>query len=336
MKYLFSIIIPVYDRPKEIEELLDTALRVKNIDKCEIVIIEDGSKNTCRHIVAEFKDKLNISYYFKPNSGPGDSRNYGMQQAQANYFIILDSDVLLPEDYIKNIQKNLKDKYVDCFGGPDRAHKSFSVVQKAINYSMTSLLTTGGIRGKKEQKKNFQPRSFNMGLSKKAFLASSGFSNIHPGEDPDLALRLKDKGFKTALFSQCYVYHKRRINWEGFAKQVYKFGLVRPILNSWHPESKSLAFYFPTLFCLGFLLALFLLFFNFIWLGLIYVLYFVLIFTDVLRIEKSLKISLFALLAVLIQFSCYGYAFLKSSILISVLKKSPKKVYPFLFFKHNT
>jgi len=335
MNFLFSIIIPVYNRPKEIEELLESALEVKNIQNCEIIIIEDGSLQTCEKVLEPFNSKLNISYYFKPNTGPGDSRNYGMQKAQAEYFIILDSDVLLPSDYILNIQKSLKSNHVDCFGGPDRAHQSFSPLQKAINYAMTSLLTTGGVRGKEEQKKNFQPRSFNMGLSRKAFKASSGFSNIHPGEDPDLALRLKDLGFKTALFSNCFVYHKRRISWQGYAKQIFKFGLVRPILNSWHPKSRSLVFYFPTLFSLGFLLSIVLLFLNIIWLIMLFGLYFILIFIDALRVEKSLKISFLSILAVCIQFFCYGFAFLKSSIIITLLKNNPEKVYPFLFFKHE-
>ena len=143
---------------------------------------------------------MHISYFYKANSGPGDSRNFGMKNAKADYFIILDSDVLLPEDYILNIKNNFKQEYVDCFGGPDRAHQNFSAVQKAINYAMTSFWTTGGVRGNKHHRKGFQPRSFNMGLSKKAFLKSGGFSNIHPGEDPDLSLRLNKMGFQTHYF----------------------------------------------------------------------------------------------------------------------------------------
>lgn len=334
MNFLFSFIIPVYNRPKEIEELLESCLKVHNINSCEIVIVEDGSIQTCQHVVESFAHKLHMSYYSKTNTGPGHSRNYGMKLAKANYFIILDSDVLLTPEYVVKVENHLKKNTVDCFGGPDKAHKSFSPVQKAINYTMTSLLTTGGIRGKEQQKKNFQPRSFNMGLSRIAFQKSGGFSNIHPGEDPDLALRLRRLGFTTELFSDCFVYHKRRIHWSGFATQVYKFGLVRPILNSWHPGSRKIAFYFPSLFCLGLLLSLGLLFFNFFWGLIIYVLYFVVVFLDVLFKEKNLLIATLTINAVCIQFFGYGYAFLKSTILIDILKKKPENIYPFLFFKH--
>lgn len=334
MNYLFSFIIPVFNRPKEIEDLLKSCLYVQNIKSCEIVIIEDGSDQTSRHIAESFKGRLNISYYFKTNTGPGDSRNYGMGLAKSDYFIILDSDVLLPPEYIINIEESLKNEYVDCFGGPDRAHKSFSPLQKAINYSMTSFFTTGGVRGKENQKKSFQPRSFNMGLSKKAFNRSGGFSNIHPGEDPDLAIRLKEMDFKLALFPNCFVYHKRRINWKGFATQVYKFGLVRPILNFWHPKSQRLIFYFPSLFSIGFLLSIIFLFFNFIWLFLFYIIYFILIFLDVIMKEKSILIAILAICSVFIQLFGYGFAFLKSTIFISVLGNKPEKIYPFLFFKY--
>jgi len=334
MNFIFSFIIPVYNRPKEIKDLLSSFLKVKNIDACEILIIEDGSEQSSKDVVEFFDDKLNISYFFKTNTGPGDSRNYGMQMAQSQYFIILDSDVLLPPDYVINVIDNLKKEFVDCFGGPDKAHKSFSPLQKAINYAMTSVLTTGGIRGKKAQKKSFQPRSFNMGLSKKAFQKSGGFSNIHPGEDPDLALRIKSLGFKTALFLDCYVYHKRRVSWGSFANQVYKFGLVRPILNSWHPKSRNIIFYFPSLFSLGFLLSIALLFLNIIWLSLFYVLYFLIIFLDALIKEKSIIIAVLSICSVFVQFFGYGFAFLKSTFLINVMKQNPERVYPFLFFKY--
>ena len=333
MKYEFSIIIPVYDRPIEIKELLQSCLSVENMECCEIVIVEDGSDQKCEDIIKYFQEKLNISYYFKPNSGPGDSRNYGMRKAKADYFIILDSDVLLPKNYIVNIRENLKQDFVHCFGGSDKAHHSFSAIQKAINYAMTSFWTTGGIRGRREHKKGFQPRSFNMGLSKNAFLKSGGFSSIHPGEDPDLSLRLNKMGFQTALFEDCYVFHKRRIDWLRFAKQVYKFGLVRPILNLWHPIAHKPIYYLPSVFSLGFILALLLLYINQFWLLIFYSIYFIFVFIDALLQNKSLKLASFAIWAIFIQFFCYGYAFLLSSILFLILKKNPQKTFPFLFYK---
>lgn len=333
MKFEFSIIIPVYNRPNEIDELLRSCLSVQNIHCCEIVIIEDGSDLNCKSVIKTYQDQLTISYFFKSNTGPGDSRNFGMKNAKADYFIILDSDVLLPEDYILNIKNNLKQEYVDCFGGPDRAHQNFSAVQKAINYAMTSFWTTGGVRGNKHHQKGFQHRSFNMGLSRQAFLKSGGFSSIHPGEDPDLSLRLNTLGFQTTLFFDCYVYHKRRINWHSFAKQVYKFGLVRPILNLWHPQTHKLVFYFPTLFCLGLLLAIISLILNIYWFLVIYIFYFIFVLTDAFFKNKSLIIALYAVWAVIIQFFAYGYAFMKSTIMLFILKIEPEKMYPFLFFK---
>ena len=185
-----------------------------------------------------------------------------MQHAKGNYFIILDSDCILPENYLFEVEKSLKANYVDCFGGPDAAHESFSNFQKAINFSMTSFITTGGIRGNKKSVDTFQPRSFNMGISKEAFLASNGFGFIHPGEDPDLSIRLWNLGYKTKLIPEAFVYHKRRISWSKFYKQVNKFGLVRPILNVWHPSTKKITYWFPAVFSLGFIVSLFLFVFQ--------------------------------------------------------------------------
>jgi glycosyltransferase involved in cell wall biosynthesis len=249
----FSFIIPVYNRPDEIDELLESLSKLKTEIVFEVVVIEDGSTISCEHIIEKYNSKIQISYYSKANSGPGDSRNYGMKRAKGEYFIILDSDCIIPEDYLNHVQTSLQDDYVDCFGGPDAALASFSDVQKAINFTMTSFLTTGGIRGGSEKIAQFQPRSFNMGISKKAFEVSKGFGHIHPGEDPDLSIRLWNLGFKTKLIKEAFVYHKRRISWEKFQIQVNKFGKARPILNLWYPEYSKFTFWFPSLFLLGFL-----------------------------------------------------------------------------------
>ena len=333
MQLQFSFIIPVFNRPDEIQELLQSFEGLKTATKYEIVIVEDGSTKVSKQGIEPFLGKLDIAYYFKENSGPGDSRNFGMKKAKGNYFLILDSDCLLPENYLLEVEKSLTKNFVDCFGGPDAAHPSFSKLQKAINFSMTSLITTGGIRGNKNSVDRFQPRSFNMGISKAAFLASGGFGSIHPGEDPDLSIRLWNLGYKTALIPEAFVYHKRRVSWNNFYKQVYKFGLVRPILNQWHPETKKITYWFPTLFSLGFLLAMGLLFFNIKLLFLLYVLYFGVAFLVALFSTKSIAVSLFALVAIMIQFFGYGYGFLKSSFAIGLLKKNPETYFPRLFFK---
>ncbi len=329
----FSFIIPVYNRPDEIDELLESLSKLKTEQVFEVVVVEDGSTISCEHIIEKHNSLLSISYYFKANSGPGDSRNFGMRIAKGDYFIILDSDCIIPEDYLNHVTNSLKNDYVDCFGGPDAALDTFSDVQKAINFTMTSFLTTGGIRGGSEKVDKFQPRSFNMGLSKIAFEASNGFGNIHPGEDPDLSIRLWNLGFRTKLIKQAFVYHKRRISWEKFQIQVNKFGKARPILNSWYPQFVKITFWFPSLFLLGFLFSVLLLGFKIPhFLGL-YIIYFTILFLVSLFVNKSLKIALYSVYAAIIQFYGYGKGFLLSFYKIFILKQKPEEAFPELFFK---
>lgn len=329
----FSIIIPVYNRPEEIKELLESLL-ISNYNKeYEIVIIEDGSSIPCKEEVEKYNDRLNISYFFKDNSGPGDSRNFGMKMAKGDYFIIFDSDCIIPKHYLSEVEKELAENYVDCYGGSDSALDSFSDVQKAINFAMTSFLTTGGIRGGSEKINKFQPRSFNMGISKKAFDTSNGFGNIHPGEDPDLTIRLWKLGFETRLLPKAFVYHKRRIDWNKFSIQVNKFGKARPILNSWYPEYSKLTFFFPTLFILGLYLSIGFLIFSFQLPILFYMFYFVLILITSAIQNKSLKIGFLSLIAVFKQFLGYGHGFLSSYIKVMLLKQKPEIAFPELFFK---
>lgn len=330
-----SFIIPVYNRPDEIDELLGSFTRLNTDKSFEIVIIEDGSTITAKFIVNTYQNELNISYYFKENSGPGSSRNYGMQKAKGHYFIILDSDCILPSEYLKNVLQFLEYNYVDCFGGPDTAHESFSNLQKAINFSMTSYITTGGIRGRKSGVDKFQPRSFNMGISKKAFEASQGFGNIHPGEDPDLSIRLNKLGYKTVLIPEAYVYHKRRISWSKFYKQVYKFGLTRPILNRWYPETQKITYWFPSLFTLGFISTIILFIFGFKYALILYALYFGLSFVLAMFSTKNIVVAIQALIAICVQFFGYGYGFLKSTLLLKFSKKEVEQQFPYLFFKSN-
>ncbi len=335
MQLQFSFIIPVYNRPDEIQELLQSFQALQTQELFEIVIVEDGSTMPSKEVVELYKDTLNISYFFKENSGPGDSRNFGMQHAKGNYFIILDSDCILPKNYLDEVIKSLNTNYIECFGGPDAAHESFSNLQKAINFSMTSIITTGGIRGNKNSVDAFQPRSFNMGISKKAFEESKGFGNIHPGEDPDLSIRLWNLGYKTKLIPEAFVYHKRRISWNKFYKQVYKFGLVRPILNVWHPKTKKVTFWFPTLFCLGLLTAFLLYFFQIKFFLMLYFLYFIMAFILALLSTKNVMVSLLSIIAIIIQFFGYGFGFLKSTWMVAVLKKNPQQFFPKLFFKRT-
>ena len=329
----FSFIIPVFNRPEETKELLDSLSKLNYDKPLEVVLVEDGSTLSSEEEVTYFKQKLSISYYKKENTGPGDSRNYGMRKAKGNYFIVLDSDCIIPPQYLIEVTKELEKNFVHCYGGPDNAHESFSTVQKAINYVMTSLFTTGGIRGNKKALDKFQPRSFNMGISKEAFEATLGFGNIHPGEDPDLTFRIWNAGYNTRLLPKAYVYHKRRIDWSKFYKQVNKFGMVRPILNKWHPKTGKLTYWFPSLFIIGLLFSILLSLLGFLWPLWAYSFYFLLIFIDSLFKTKSFVIALLSIFATYIQFIGYGWGGLKSTLLLNFSNKNAEEIFPKLFFE---
>ena len=331
MKY--SFVIPVFNRPDEIDELLASLVTQTYKEPFEVVVVEDGSSVTCENIIEKYKEQLLISYFFKPNSGPGDSRNYGMRKAKGGYFIILDSDCIVPSQYLAEVDGYLNTHFVDCFGGPDAALDSFSDVQKAINFTMTSFLTTGGVRGGSEKIGKFQPRSFNMGISKKAFEVSGGFGKIHPGEDPDLAIRLWKLGYQTALFSKAFVYHKRRIDWEKFYKQVNKFGKARPILNQRYPEYAKVTYWFPGLFCLFFIVSLVAGFLGFYLLLLGYAAYYLFLFLMAAGGTKNIKIAGLAVVASVIQFYGYGTGFLTSVFKLNVLNQKAETAMPEMFFK---
>ena len=301
MKY--SFIIPIYNRPEELDELLNSLVSQTYEGDFEVVVIEDGSTITSEQICKKYQNDLLITYLSKPNTGPGDSRNYGMQRAQHDYFLILDSDCILPSHYLEAVDDFLQAHYVDCFGGSDTATDDFTDIQKAINYTMTSLLTTGG------------------------------FGKIHPGEDPDLVIRLWEKGFDSAFIPTAFVFHKRRISWAKFRTQVSKFGQTRAILNHWHPQTRKLTFWLPTCFALGLCGAILLAFFGHIAPLLVYASYFILIGWDSARENRSVKIGFLSVWALLVQFFSYGWGFLKATLKIAFVKKPIETLFPYLFFK---
>ena len=312
MKLKFSLIIPVFNRPKEIDELLESLTKQDFLDDFEVIIVEDGSDNSSQKTVNNYKDKLNLNYFYKENSGAGASRNYGMQQATGNYFIILDSDVIVPSQYLSEVKKALENNFTDAYGGPDAAHKSFTPLQKAINYSMTSVLTTGGIRGKKKGIGKFQPRSFNLGLSEVAFSKTNGFSKMKTGEDIDLTFRLWENDFETQLIEKAFVYHKRRSTIGQFFKQTYSFGTARPILNKKYPETAKITYWFPSLFIIGFDISIILACFGYWQFIAFYGFYFTLLFIDALIQNKNIKVAFLSIITSFTQFIGYGLGFLES------------------------
>jgi glycosyltransferase involved in cell wall biosynthesis len=312
MKLSFSIIIPVYNRPKEIDELLESFTQQAFSDEFEVLIIEDGSTYKSDLLVDKYKTQLDLKYFFKENRGAGASRNFGMQKATGNYFIILDSDVMLPKQYLSEVKNGLENNFTDAFGGPDAAHASFTPLQKAINYSMTSVLTTGGIRGKKQAVGKFQPRSFNLGLSKAAFENTQGFSKMKNGEDIDLTFRLWQNGFETQLLEKAFVYHKRRSSLKQFFNQTFGFGSARPILSKKYPETAKLTYWFPSLFIIGLDVSIISAIFGYQQFLYFYEFYFVLIFFDALFQNKNLQVAMFSIATSLTQVLGYGLGFLQS------------------------
>ncbi|MEO9965397.1 MAG: glycosyltransferase [Reichenbachiella sp.] len=324
----YSIIIPVFDRPDEMREMLDS-LASQTQRLFEIILVEDGSELRSDFLVDQYD--LPIRYYYKPNSGPGDSRNFGMEKASGDYLLFFDSDCVLPANYFEKLDEALLEHSPDAFGGPDSAHPSFSTVQKAINYAMTSFFTTGGIRGGKKQLDTYQPRSFNMGFSRAVYDKIGGFSDIHPGEDPDLSFRIMKAGFKIALIGEAFVYHKRRIDFNKFFKQVYKFGVVRVILNRWHPGTSKLVYFLPSVFLIG-VTGLFALSFLTSGMSLIpLVCYGGLIFLDAVR-KNSLRVAMMAVPASFIQLIGYGVGFIRSQLKLNLLGQSERTAFPSFFF----
>jgi glycosyltransferase involved in cell wall biosynthesis len=313
IKLDFSVIIPVFNRSDELNELLGSLAVQNYVKPFEVIVVDDGSTTPLEEIVNTFKDRLNINYFYKENSGPGLSRNFGMQRASGNYFIIFDSDCLLPESYLQIVDNQLSKNYTDAYGGIDTAHESFTPLQKAINYSMTSFLTTGGLRRGKSTRK-FQLRSFNMGLSLKAFEITGGFRDRRIGEDIDLSYRLWGHQLTTQCMEEAVVYHKRRSSLDQFFKQTYAFGNARPGLTKEFPASAKLSYWFPSLFILGILMSAMAGVFGFTQLGMLYGLYLITVFIDAIVQYKSLQVGLLSILTTLTQFMGYGTGFIRGMV----------------------
>jgi glycosyltransferase involved in cell wall biosynthesis len=327
-----SIIVPVFNRPDEVTELLESLSKQTDKD-FEVLVIEDGSTLKCDEVCKAYEDKLNLHYYFKPNSGRSETRNYGMDRASGNYFIIFDSDCIMPERYVELVKKHLTTSYVDCYGGPDAADRSFNDMQKAISYSMTSFMTTGGIRGGTKNVKKFSPRSFNMGISKEVYEKVGGYKNMI-GEDIDLSIRIKEAGFESQLFPEAHVYHKRRVSLKKFFRQVNTFGKARLLLNKLHPGALKLVHTLPALFALGnvglvLLAILFALFqCRYWWLWLIPIVGYVLaIFTESFIKNKKISIAFLSIAASYTQLFGYGLGFIDEFFTRKASRKNQEELY---------
>ncbi|HEY0897176.1 MAG TPA: glycosyltransferase [Sphingobacteriaceae bacterium] len=310
----FSVIIPLYNRPQEIDELLHT-LTQQTYTQFEVLVIEDGSKNDAREIVAGYQDKLDVRYYYKENEGQGFTRNYGFKLAKGDYFVIFDSDCLIPANYLETVKNYLFEHKLDAYGGPDAAHGSFTPVQKAISYSMTSPFTTGGIRGsKKNLGGQFHPRSFNMGISREVWETVGGFILTRLGEDIEYSIRIHEAGFRIGLIPTAKVYHKRRTNFSQFYKQLHFFGRARINIYKFFPSQLKAVHFFPALFTL-FILGTIVL--NLLGAGvaqlcnILTALYVVMIFFHSLAVNKSVKVAFLSIIAAFVQLIAYGLGFMQ-------------------------
>lgn len=311
MKY-FSIIIPVYNRPDELDELLESLTRQTYAD-FEVVIIEDGSVNRADEVVEKYHERLSIHYYFKPNSGQGFSRNYGFERATGEYLLVFDSDCVIPPDYLQIVKTYLSQNPLDAYGGPDRAHPDFTTLQKAISYSMTSPFTTGGIRGARKRIGEFHPRSFNMGITREVFRKTGGYRITRMGEDIELSIRIIAMGFRTGLIEEAFVYHKRRTSLKEFFRQLHFFGRARINVGRFYPGEVKLIHTFPAIFTIGLIIWLF----SWIWFPVFFIvgttallLFTALIFFHALITTGEVTVAIFSVAAAFVQLTAYGIGFL--------------------------
>jgi glycosyltransferase involved in cell wall biosynthesis len=329
MKY--SIIVPVYNRPDEVDELLQS-LSEQTIKDFEVLIVEDGSVKPCKDVCEQYANILDLHYYAKENSGPGQSRNYGAERASGEYVIILDSDVVLPAGYLKAIDEALQQHPCEAFGGPDATHPSFTPVQKAISYSMTSFFTTGGIRGGKAKLDKFYPRSFNMGIRRDVYLQLGGFSKMRFGEDIDFSYRIVEAGHMPRLFPDAWVWHKRRTDFRKFFRQVYNSGIARINLEKRHPGTMKLVHLLPTVFTLG---VMGLLLISLLWpIACVPIIFYsVLICLDSSLKNRSLWVGMLSIPAAFVQLMGYGLGFIESWWKRCILKQDEFTAFEKNFYK---
>jgi GT2 family glycosyltransferase len=308
----FSLIVPIYNRPDEAYELLES-LSAQTFIAFELVLVEDGSSRPCADEVEKFRSRMEIRYIVKENTGRSDTRNAGMKAACGDYFIFFDSDCIIPPRYLETVNRMLTEDYADCFGGPDREHPSFGVMQKAINYAMTSFWTTGGIRGGKVKMEKFKPRTFNMGFSRAVYEKVGGFKDMY-GEDIDLSIRIDKAGFTTKLYRDAFVYHKRRVDLKRFYRQVYIFGQARVNLYRLYPDSLKPVHTLPALFVAGSIAVILSAIFVSRWMLVFPAAYILLLFADSLAKTGSVRIAALSLVTSFIQIFGYGLGFIKSFI----------------------
>lgn len=326
----FSIIIPVFNRPEEVDELLQS-LTLQTNKNFEVIIAEDGSTRSSNEVADKYREVLDIVYFTKPNSGPGTTRNAGAKIAKNDYFIFFDSDCIIPPNYIESVNTYLTNNYYDAYGGPDAALPTFTSIQKSINYSMTSFFTTGGIRGGNKSMDKFHPRSFNLGVSREAFEAINGYGTMRFGEDIDFSLRLIKSGYTTTLIATAFVYHKRRSTLKQFFKQVYNSGIARINLHIAHPRSMKIVHVLPSLFVISMLIFFIISIFNPKAL-LIPILYSLIIFIDGTIKEESPLVGLYSVASSWTQLFGYGIGFISATWNRLILKRGEFKAFEKKFY----
>lgn len=315
----FSIIVPVYNRRDEVADLL-ASLEGQTCRDFEAIFVEDGSPEPCGDLVEAMAGRANARYLYRPNEGRSPARNAGIDISRGRWLVFVDSDVILPPDYVATLSRELDRRPLDCFGGPDAAHESFSDVQKAINVAMTSFLTTGGIRGGKKSLERFTPRSFNMGMSRAVYNAVGGFREMF-SEDIDLSTRIRRAGFTIGLIPEAAVWHKRRVDMAKFMRQVYVFGMSRITLKLLYPDSMKPVHMLPALAVIAAVVLAVLAVADTPWWLLPIGLWLAAIFVSALVRTRSPKVAALAVPASMIQIGGYGTGFIKAYVSKIMLRR---------------
>lgn len=319
----YSVIVPTFKRPNEVNELFDS-LTQATYKEFEVILADGTPDKQLEPVIAKYQDKLTIRHLHRPYLGISESRNLGAEHAKGDYFIFFDSDCIIPPAYFEEVNAYITKHQPDAFGGPDAAGASFTPVQKAISYSMTSLLTTGGIRGGKKRVGKFHPRGFNMGISKTAFEKNGGYSLLKCAEDIELSIRLMHQSYKVVLIPEAFVYHKRRTNFKQFYRQVFRFGAARINIFRLYRNELKITHVFPVAFL-----------FYILWIPLsavihplvalgslgLLLLYFFALFVHSTGLNNSLKVGMLSVASAIVQFTAYGFGFLTNFWVLIIMKR---------------
>ncbi len=316
-----SVITPSYNRASELEHLM-RSISAQSIDHnlFELIISDDGSTDDTEALINSWQEKasFSIKYISQENKGPGAARNHGLEKSIGELILFIDSDCEAHPKWIETIVDEYHKSEFDACGGPDGGKKDFTLLQKAIDYSMTSFFTTGGMRGHSEKMiSKFYPRTHNMGVKRDKYEAVGGFGNLRHGQDIEFSHRIRTSGGKIRFIKNALVYHRRRTSLRQFIKQVFNWGVARINLGKIDTAMLEPVHFLPSL---SILLSLFiiLIIYQLDWgISEIFLLFFsplsIICLLGALN-KKDLRVFPILLLVIPIQIFGYGLGFLQAYI----------------------